>query len=81
MKLDNQETRFSHFSCYMEPLEPTISAQIAKKPELLIFGLSQTTENAKTGGLNNRILEHDSGTRREAFKPMWLTLGDQRKTR
>ena len=27
--------------------------------------------------------KHDSGTRREAFKPMWLTLGDhdQRKTR
>ena len=40
-------THYSHCSDYMEPLEHTVSAQIAKYPKLVIIWLSQTTENAK----------------------------------
>ena len=40
-------THYNHLSYYMEPLEHTISAQIAKYPKLVILGLSQTTDKCR----------------------------------
>ena len=79
-----KKTHYNHLSCNMEPLEPTISAQVAKKSQI---GPTQAISDYRK--MPKRLVliighrKHDSETRREAFKPMWLTLGDhdQRKTR
>ena len=59
----------------MEPLEHTISAQIAKYPKLVILGLLQTTEKMPKRMVY--IIGHpknEPGTQTEPFKPIWLTL-------
>ena len=38
-------THYNHYSCYMELLEHSVSAQIAKYPKLAILWLSHTTAN------------------------------------
>ena len=67
----------------MEPLEPTISAQIAKNQIGPFWAISDSRKMPKQVVLIIGPRKHDSGTRRKAFKPMWVSLGDhdQRKTR
>ena len=61
----------------MYPLEHIISAQIAKYSKFIILGLSQTTEKCQNGW--SQLLDVPKmiqGLRKEAFEPMWSTIGD-----
>ena len=56
----------------MEPLEPTILAQIAKKPKMVNLGLLKLQKIQKWVILICQYPNPDPGTRKEPFQPMWL---------
>ena len=76
MKLNDQENSLQPFVMLYGARKTPISVQIAKKRIGPFWTISDYRKKPKRLVLIIGHRKHDSGTRREAFRPMWLTLGD-----